>query len=78
MEDYFVKWGCFDSVDRSDFMTEKEARKLFDKKKLSYEKCQWVELWHEPIDTDEQNLVDVKEMPQIQIKAQKMINEMLK
>lgn len=74
--EYYIRWGTDTVLGRSDYTSEKDARKMFDKKKLSFGKCQWVELWHEPLDEDEQYLVDVKEMSQDQIKAQKIANEL--
>ena len=75
--EYYIRWGTDTVLGRSDYESESEARKLFNKKVLSFEKCQWVELWHEPLDEeDAQYLIEVKEMSQDLIKAQKIANEL--
>ncbi|WP_407453554.1 hypothetical protein [Methanobrevibacter sp.] len=76
MEDYYVKWGIEDSVKRSDYMNEKDARKLFSKKKVEYKKCHWVELWHEPLGEDESILIESKEISKRELDANRIIENL--
>ena len=49
MEDYIVRFGNNSSINRSDYMNEKDANKFYDKLKLDVN-ITWKELIHEPLD----------------------------
>lgn len=56
-EDYVVRYGGENSVNRSDYMTEKEANKFYDKLELNTS-ITWKELLFEPFDeSDRQDIL---------------------
>lgn len=56
MYDFIVRYGGEDSVSRTDYLTEKEAIKFYNKLELDTV-ITWKELIHEPIDEPEVQVV---------------------
>jgi hypothetical protein len=56
-EDYFIRYGSNTTINRSDYMTLKEAEKEYNRKQLNINTI-WKELIYEPLEQEEvQNIL---------------------